>query len=113
MRGRCLGCNQRIEPAGAVELVKFVIAAHMERADENLRHGHASICARDHLASAHGIPASVDLGDCRPLLRQELLDSMEKRKIAGGINLDLARAATKTFTLSIWGRVSPPQPARK
>src|ERR1700738_4777509 len=113
MRGRCLGCNQRIEPAGAVELVKLVIAAHMERADENLRHGHASICARYHLASAHGIPAHVDLGERDPLLRQEPLGSMAIRAIAGGINLDLAHAATKNFTLSIWGRDFPPQPARK
>src|SRR2546428_8481954 len=61
--GRTIPAEQSIEAAALIERVEVVKASHMDRPDENLRHGHASFCARHHLASFLRVPAHVDLGE--------------------------------------------------
>src|SRR5437016_7193757 len=70
-RRRIAPAQQRIKLARPLQGGKIIIAAHMGRTDENLRHGHASIRARHHLASALRIAAHVDLRELDALARSE------------------------------------------
>ena len=87
---RVAAAEQRIELAGPLERVEIVAAADMGRADENLRHGHASLRARHHVASPFRIAAHVDLGELDPFARQQPLGGVAIGAIAGGVNLDVA-----------------------
>src|SRR5215467_257623 len=84
-----LGGKQRVELAGAVERVQLVGAAHMRCADEDLRHGHASIGALDHSAATPWVAADVDLHECDSLAGEQRLGGLAIAAIAGGIDFDL------------------------
>src|SRR5713101_3671679 len=96
-RKRVAAAEQRIELAGLVERVEIVEAAHMGRADENLRHRHASVRARHHVASPFRIAADVDLGELDSLVRQQPYGGVAIRAVAGRVNLD--RDHDKSWTL--------------
>src|SRR6516164_3163952 len=75
----------------------------MGRADENLRHGHASIRARHHVAPPFLIAAHVDLGELDALARQQPLGGLAIRAVAGGVNLDLNHDESLSLTISYMG----------
>src|SRR6266436_6268174 len=75
----------------------------MGRADENLRHGHASIRARHHVASPFLIAAHVDLGELDALARQQPLGGVAIGAVAGGVNLDLDHDESYSLTISYMG----------
>src|SRR5260370_23468195 len=77
-----------MEPAGAVEIVELFETGDMGRADENLRHGHASIRAFNHPASFLVVPGHVDLGEGHALPDQERLGGAAIGAIAGGVDFD-------------------------
>ena len=87
-RGRIAPAQQRIKLARPLQGGKLIIAAHMGRTDENLGHGHASIRARHHLASALRIAAHVDLRELDALACQQPLGGMAIGAIAGRVNCD-------------------------
>src|SRR5215813_5855791 len=61
----------------------------MGGADENLRHGGATIGALDHLAAPLRIAAHVDLRELDPPVGEKRLGGVAKAAKAGGINFDL------------------------
>jgi len=60
-----------IETAGLVKLVKLAAAAHMGRADEDLRDGGAAIGTRNHLGTPLRLTCHVDFGECDPLAPEQ------------------------------------------
>src|SRR5262245_22486089 len=85
----------------------------MGRADENLRHSHASIRARHHLASAFLIAAHVDLPELDALARQQPLGGVAIGAVAGGVNLDFSHDESRVLRILIWESGLPPQPGRR
>src|SRR5436190_18071257 len=63
--------EQGIETAALIEGAQVIEAAHMHRPDKNLWHGHASFCARHHLASFLRVATHIDLGELETLSRQK------------------------------------------
>src|SRR5436305_7064299 len=98
-----LGGQQRIEPPSAVEGVEVVKAADMGRADEDLRHGHASVGALDHLAPSFRIAGHVDLGENHCLAVQKRFGRMAIRAIASGVNLDMGHVSREMLSLGLYG----------
>src|SRR5262245_42621350 len=84
----------------------------MGRADENLRHGHASIRAHHHLASAFLIAAHVNLPELDALARQQPFGGVAIGAVAGGVNLDFSHDESRVLRILIWESGLPPQPGR-
>src|SRR5437016_452004 len=95
--------EQGIKTAAPIESVEVVEATHMYRPDENLRHGHASFCARHHLASFLRVAAHIDLGELDTLARQEGLSRDAIGTITCCVNLNGAHGQSKRRRGFIWG----------
>src|SRR5262249_56196059 len=100
--------DQRTKFPSLVRREDIIIPAHMGRADENLRHGHASIRARHHLASAFLIAAHVDLPELDALVRQQPLGGVAIGAVAGGVNLDFSHDESRVLRILIWESGSLP-----
>src|SRR5258708_22633607 len=80
--------QQRIKPAGPVEIVEIVEAADMGRANEDLRHGHASVGALNHPAPSLPIAGHVDFGEGHALPAHKRLGRPAIAARAGGVDFD-------------------------
>src|SRR5437868_5527556 len=69
--------------------MQVVRAAHMNRADEDLRHGIAAVGALDHRAALLGVAGHIDLVECDPLARQQGLGCDAIGAVAGSVDVNL------------------------
>src|SRR5205807_5534562 len=79
--------EQRVELPCRFERVEILAAAHVSRADEDLRHGAAPVCPTDHLNTALGLPGDVDLAEGDPFAFEQFLRRTAKIAIIARIDL--------------------------
>src|SRR5277367_3479071 len=80
--------QQGIEPAGLVERIKVVAAAHMGGADEDLRKGILPVGALDHLLTDVPFAGGVNLLEAYALLGKQFLRGVAIGAVADGVDVD-------------------------
>src|SRR3954451_13534011 len=88
-RDDALGRQQWIELPLPLKLMQLVRAAHMGRADEDLRHGVAAGRTFDHLPPALRVAAYVVFGERYSLAGEQRLGGKAIGAVASGIDFDL------------------------